>query len=124
VPTRRSVFVVDDDPSMRMGIKRLPRVHGFHSTLFESANALLTHGDFDKAVCLIVDINLNGESGIELYRRLADSGVSLPVVYITGNDSEANHAGAIESGCIAYLTKPFAASSLIEPIERVHVAAA
>jgi FixJ family two-component response regulator len=124
VPTRRSVFVVDDDPSMRMGIERLLRVHGFHSTMFESANALLTCGDFDKAFCLILDINLNGESGIELYGRLADSGASLPVIYITGNDSEANRAGAIASGCIAYLTKPFAASSLIEPIERVHATAA
>jgi FixJ family two-component response regulator len=124
VPPRRSVFVVDDDPSMRMGIKRLLRVYGFHSTLFESVKALLTYGDFDEAFCLILDINLNGESGIELYWRLADSGVSLPVIYITGNDSEANHAGAIKSGCIAYLTKPFAASSLIEPIERVHATAA
>jgi FixJ family two-component response regulator len=109
---------------MRMGIKRLLRVHGFHSTLFESADALFTYGDFDKALCFIMDINLNGESGIELYTRLADSGVSLPVIYITGNDSEANRAGAIELGCIAYLTKPFAASSLIEPIERVHATVA
>ena len=107
---------------MRTGIKRLLRVHGFHSTLFESANALLTYGDFDKAVCFILDINLNGESGIELYRRLADSGVSLPVIYITGNDSPANRSAALESGCIAYLTKPFAAQSLIEPIERVRAA--
>ena len=109
---------------MRTGIKRLLRVHGFHSTLFESASALLAYGDFDKAFCFIMDINLNGESGIEVCRRLADSGVSLPVIYITGNDSEANRASAIESGCIAYLTKPFAASSLIEPVERVHATAA
>jgi FixJ family two-component response regulator len=124
VPTRRSVFVVDDDPSMRTGIRRLLRVHGFHSMLFESGSALLAHGDFDKAFCLIMDINLNGESGIELCGRLADSGVSLPVIYITGNDSESNRAGAIESGCIAYLTKPFVASALIEPIEKAHAAAA
>jgi FixJ family two-component response regulator len=123
VPSRRSVFVVDDDPSMRTGIKRLLRAHGFHSTLFASADAVLRHGNFDKAFCCILDINLNGESGIELCGRLADSGVRLPVIYITGNDSEANRAAAIESGCLAYLTKPFAASSLIEPIERVHATA-
>jgi len=109
---------------MRTGIKRLLRVHGYHSTLFESASALLACSDFDKAFCFILDINLDGESGIELCRRLADNGVSLPVIYITGNDSEANRAAAIESGCVAYLTKPFTALSLIEPIERVHATAA
>jgi FixJ family two-component response regulator len=120
----QSVFVVDDDPSMRMGVKRLLREHGFDSTLFDSANALLSHGHFDDAFCVILDINLNGESGIELRRRLAEQGVRLPVIYITGNDSEANRAAAIESGCIAYLTKPFAARSLIEPIERLRRAVA
>ena len=119
MPTRQSVFVVDDDPSMRIGMKRLLRQHGFNTTLFDSANALLSQGDFGKAFCVILDINLNGESGIALRMRLADKGVTLPVIYITGNDSEANRAAAIASGCIAYLTKPFAAQSLIEPIERV-----
>jgi FixJ family two-component response regulator len=119
LPTRQSVFVVDDDPSMRIGMKRLLRQHGFNTTLFDSANALLSQGDFGKAFCVILDINLNGESGIALRLRLADKGVTLPVIYITGNDSEANRAAAIASGCIAYLTKPFAAQSLIEPIERV-----
>jgi FixJ family two-component response regulator len=109
---------------MRTGIKRLLGVHGFHSTLFQSAGALLNCDDFDKAFCVIMDINLNGDSGIELCRRLADSGVSLPVVYITGNDSEANRAGAIRSGCIAYLTKPFAASALIDSVKKAHDIAA
>src|SRR4030081_554603 len=109
---------------MRTGIERLLRVHGFHSILFESAIALLTYGDFGKAFCFIVDINLNGESGIELCGRLADSGVSLPVIYITGNDSEANRAAAIESGCIAYLTKPFAETGVLDPTERVHPSSA
>ncbi len=123
MPTRRSVFVVDDDPSMLTCIKRLLRFHGFHSMLFRSANAVLTHDDFGDALCFIFDIDLNGESGIELFRCLVDKGVRLPVIYITGNDSEANRAAAIESGCVAYLTKPFAALSLIEPIEKVRAAA-
>ena len=123
MPTRRSVFVVDDDPSMLTCIKRLLRFHGFHSMLFRSANAVLTHDDFGDALCFIFDIDLNGESGFELCRCLVDKGVRLPVIYITGNDSEANRAAAIESGCVAYLTKPFAALSLIEPIEKVRAAA-
>ena len=124
MPTRQSVFVVDDDPSMRMGMKRLLRQHGFNTTLFDSANALLNQGDFGKAFCVILDINLNGESGIALRLRLADKGVTLPVIYITGNDSEANRTAAIESGCLAYVAKPFAAQSLIEPVARACAALA
>jgi FixJ family two-component response regulator len=122
LPTRKSVFVVDDDPSMRMGIKRLLREHGISATLFDSANALLSHGDFGNALCAVLDIDLKGESGIALLRSLADRGVRLPVIYITGNDSDANRTAALESGCIAYLTKPFAAQAFIESIERVRAA--
>ena len=121
---RRSVFVVDDDPSMLRGIKRLLRAHGFHSMLFASPSAMLTHDDFEDALCFVLDIDLNGESGFELCRCLVDKGVRLPVIYITGNDSEANRVAATESGCVAYLTKPFAGPSLIEPIEKVGAAAA
>ena len=118
MPKRTSVFVLDDDSSMRMSIKRLLREHGFSAMLFDSAKALLDHGDFSKAICIIIDINLNDQSGIELRRRLANEGVKAPVIYITGNDSQANRSAAIESGCNAYLTKPFAAKSFIESVER------
>ena len=123
MPARTSVFIVDDDPSMRTGIERLLGYYGFRSKLFESAGALLSHNDFGGVLCFVLDINLNGESGFELSRCLADRGVRLPVIYITGNDSETNRAAATQSGCIAYLTKPFTASSLIEPIEKVRAAA-
>jgi len=123
LPTRKSVLVVDDDPSMCMGMKRLLRQHGINVTVFDSANALLSHGDFGDALCAVLDINLKGESGIALLRRLADRGIRLPVIYITGNDSDANRAAALESGCIAYLIKPFAAQALIESIERARAAA-
>ena len=68
--------------------------------------------------CVIIDINLHDQSGIDLRRQLADKGVRLPVIFITGNDSDANRSAAIEAGCIAYLSKPFAARSLIEAVER------
>jgi FixJ family two-component response regulator len=61
---------------------------------------------------------LHDQSGIELRRQLVDKGVRLPVIFITGNDSDANRSAAIEAGCIAYLSKPFAARSLIEAVER------
>jgi len=119
---RKSVLVVDDDPSMCVCIRRLLREHGISATVFDSANALLSHRDFSNALCAVFDINLKGDSGITLFRRLVERGVRLPVIYITGNDSEANRTAALESGCIAYLTKPFAARALIESIERARAA--
>ncbi len=118
MPKNKYIFVVDDDPSVRISMKRLLREHGFSALLFESANALLEHGGLDDAICAILDVNLQDHSGIDLRRRLTDDGISLPVIYITGNDSPANRAAAIESGCAAYLTKPFAAHTLIESIEK------
>lgn len=115
---RSFVFVVDDDASMRTSIQRVLRAEGFSATLFGSTEALLDHDDFEEAFCIVIDINLNGYSGIDLRRSLSTEGVTAPVVFITGNDSEANRRAAIESGCIAYLNKPFSSSSLIEAVTR------
>jgi FixJ family two-component response regulator len=119
LPKGKAVFVVDDDLGMLKGLKRLLRQHGFDCVLFQSADALQKCNKFDQAFCIILDINLNGDSGIEVRHRLISAGVSLPVVYITGNDNHATRMAAMESGCVAYLTKPFSAKSLIEPIEKV-----
>jgi FixJ family two-component response regulator len=116
---RKKVYVVDDDPSMLRGVGRLLRQHGFEAVPFDTAEGLRDHGRFDEACCIILDINLSDGSGIDLRRRLAASGVSVPIIYITGNDSHKTRAAAMESGCLAYLSKPFSANSLIEPIERI-----
>jgi len=118
VPNRKAVFVVDDDPGTLRGLKRLLREHGYDSVLFQSAEAFQNHDDFDQALCVILDINLNDESGIEVRYRLKAAGISVPVIYITANDNHAVRMAAMESGCIAFLTKPFSAKSLIDPIEK------
>ena len=118
MPDRKTVFVVDDDPFILRGLKRLLRQHGFDTVLFDSAEALRSHEDFKKAFCIVIDIDLNHESGIELRNELRAVGVSLPVIYITGNDNPTTRIAATQSGCLAYLTKPFLAKSLIEPLER------
>jgi FixJ family two-component response regulator len=121
---RKAVYVVDDDPSMLKGVRRLLKQHGFETVPFETAKALQEHNDFAQAFCLVLDVNLGDGSGIELRHRLAEAGVSLPVIYITGNDSDATRMAAMASGCVAYLTKPFPAQSLIEPIRRAASASA
>ena len=115
---RKAVFVVDDDPGTLKGVRRLLREHGYDTVLFPSAEAFRNHGDFDQAFCIILDINLNDESGIDVRWRLKAAGISVPVIYITASDSDNVRMAATESGCLAYLTKPFSAKSLIEPIDR------
>src|ERR1700744_6087893 len=104
---------------MLRGMKRLLKEYGYDSLLFASADAFQKHDDFNDAVCVVLDINLSDESGIEVRHRLKAAGVDVPVIYITGKDNHATRMAAIESGCIAYLTKPFEAKSLMESIERV-----
>lgn len=115
---RKVVFVVDDDPGTLRGVKRLLREHGYDCVLFPSATAFQNHGALDEAFCIILDIGLNDDSGIELRHRLSAAGISMPVIFITADDNPATRMAAIESGCIAYLTKPFSAKSLIEPVKK------
>ena len=98
------ILVVDDDLGMLKAIKRLLRQHDYEPILFSSAQAFKGHTDFENAVCVILDINLNDGSGIELRHDLKAAGVSVPVIYITGNESPAVREAALNSGCVAFLT--------------------
>ena len=118
MPNRKLVLVVDDDPSMLKCVQRLLQHHAYEPILFSSAQAFKSHTDFDRAACIILDINLPDGSGIELRHRLKEDGVSVPVIYMTGNEDPAVRDAALASGCIAFLTKPFSAQSLIEPLKK------
>jgi FixJ family two-component response regulator len=91
---------------------------GYASLLFPSAEAFANHGDFDRAVCVLLDINLGDGSGIELRHRLKAANISVPIIYMTGNNDPAVREAAFQSGCLGYLTKPFSAASLMEPLQR------
>jgi len=122
MPNRNRVLVVDDDPGMLRGVQRLLRHHAYEPILFPSAEAFRNHTDFERAVCVILDINLNDGSGIELRHHLKDAGVSVPVIYMTGNEDPAVRKAALNSGCIAFLTKPFSTLELIEPLKKASAA--
>ena len=118
LPERNLVLVVDDDAMMLRSVARLLRQLGYESLLFPSAEAFANHSDFDGVICVLLDVDLGGVSGIELRHRLKEANISVPVIYITGNDSSAVRTAAQQSGCLAYLTKPFSAKSLMEPLHR------
>jgi FixJ family two-component response regulator len=117
LPNSNLVFVVDDDQAILTALQRLLRQYGYDSRLFASAEAIEDHSDFDGVVCIILDINLNNRSGIDVRYRLKAAGISVPVIYITGKDSPAVREEALKSGCIAFVKKPFSAIALIEPLK-------
>src|SRR6202158_4080292 len=111
VPNRNLFLVVDDNAAMLKGVNRLLRQHDYETILFSSAKAFKNHTDFESAVCVILDINLNDGSGIELSHGLKADAVSLQVIHMTGNETPAVHKSALSSGCIAFLPTPFSAQS-------------
>jgi len=119
VQDRNLVLVVDDDRGMLEGVQRLLRQHAYEPILFSSAEAFKDHTEFENVVCVILDINLNDGSGIELRHRLKATGICVPVIYITGNEDPAVRQAALDSGCLAFLTKPFSMQDLMEPLKSV-----
>src|SRR5271165_3672097 len=113
---RKTVAVVDDDPSMLRAMQNLLDAHGFAATVFASAEEFLDCGIASQFDCLLLDLQLGGMSGIELRHRLNASSSSLPVVFMTALDDDAMRREALKAGCIACLRKPFPARQLIDAI--------
>jgi FixJ family two-component response regulator len=116
--TQHIVAVVDNDPNMLKALDRLLKAHGYVVHAFHSAEAFLASDSAGDVSCLVLDINLDGMSGLEVPRELTKAGLVIPVIFMTAYDSLAVKQQALELGCVAYLLKPFAAALLLEAIER------
>jgi FixJ family two-component response regulator len=114
----REIIVVDDDMSMSQAIDRLLAAAGLPARCVAAAEALLASGAAAGAAVLIFDIQLPGMSGLDLYRELAAGGHPPPVIFITGEDRQNARNQAIESGAVAYFTKPFAGHELLRAIRQ------
>ena len=112
------VIVVDDNAGFLKSVARLLSVHGFATRTFSSAEALLDSDAARTAACLLLDIHLGGISGIELKRRLAASGSTCPVIFMTAIDDDFTRQEAMNAGCIAYLKKPFDPQMLLDAIAK------
>jgi FixJ family two-component response regulator len=115
---RKVVAVVDDDPAMRKAMARLLSALGYCTELFSSGKAFIDAATASEATCLVADIQLGDISGLEMGRQLVVAGCKLPIIFMTACDDETIHSQALESGCIAYLRKPFSADLLIEAIAK------
>ncbi len=110
-----NIAVVEDDESLRSALGRALATSGLESSQFASAEDFLRvpAGTFD---CAVLDIHLGGMSGLELHQRLKQSGVGLPVIFITSYDEPDLCARALEMGCADFLRKPFATRVLLDAI--------
>lgn len=104
-PANRYLAVVDDDESVCRSLCRLLRTAGFHPVPFYSAEQFLADRDRPHFECLILDVQLDGISGIELWHRLVAVGDTTPVVFITAHDNAASRREAQVCGCAGYFRK-------------------
>jgi FixJ family two-component response regulator len=110
------VAVVDDDPSLRKALGRLLTTLGYRAELFASGEALMKACSSLEATCLIIDINLGDGSGLDLARRLADFGLAVPIIFMTGGQGDMILTQALDLGCGSVLLKPFTEERLVEAI--------
>ena len=102
-----TVYVVDDDASIRGALKRLLRSVGYHAVTFDSAESFLDCAVTLGKGCLVLDIRLPGMTGLDLQAKLSLSGVRRPIIFMTAHDNPRWRERAEKAGAIAYLRKPF-----------------
>lgn len=112
------VFVIDDDAAVRDSLESLLRSVGQASVSYASARAFLEAVRPDLPACLVLDVRLPEQSGLDLQRALTDSGVHVPVIVITGHGDIPMSVAAMKAGAIDFLTKPFRDQDLLDAIQR------
>jgi FixJ family two-component response regulator len=111
--TKTLISVVDDDESMREAIRGLMKSLGYAAEAFASAEEFLSSRQFPRTSCLIADVQMPGMTGIELHRRLAASGKTIPTILITAYPDESARDHALADGVVCYLSKPFDENDLL-----------
>jgi len=111
-----TVFVVDDDASVRRSTERLVRSHGFGVWSFASAREFLDGARVEGPACLVLDLRMPGGSGLDLQRELAQRGVEIPVIFLTGHGDIPTTVRAMKAGAVEFLTKPVRPKELLGAI--------
>jgi FixJ family two-component response regulator len=115
--TKPSVLIIDDDPEFRDSVGRLLRTVGLDTRQFSSVSEFFSAGPTPNGpTCLIVDIRMPGQSGLELQRELAAANKQLPIIFITAHGDIPMTVQAMKGGAIEFLTKPFRDQDLLDAI--------
>jgi FixJ family two-component response regulator len=112
------VFVVDDDLSVRKAIARLVRSVGLDVDTFASAQAFLARPLPDRPACVVLDLRMPGQSGLELQEALRLSGREIPIVFVTGHGDVPSSVRAMKAGAVDFLEKPFSDQALLDTVQR------
>ena len=110
------ILIIDNDPSMRATLADVMRSVGLAVQTFASAQELLGSKLPDAPACLVLDARLPGQSDPDLQRTLAESGVELPVVFISGHDDVQMSVRAMKAGAVDFLAKPFRDQDLLDAV--------
>jgi FixJ family two-component response regulator len=112
------VFIIDDDTDVRASIQDLLESVGLDSESFGTAEEFLRSKRQDGPSCLVLDVRLPGINGLDFQRRLADAGVQIPIIFITGHGDIPMTVKAMKSGAVEFLTKPFRDRDLLDAIHQ------
>jgi FixJ family two-component response regulator len=110
------VFIVDDDLSVRRSTERLIRAAGLKVQTFTSAREFLNNPRPQGPACLVLDVRMPGLSGIDLQRELVQSGIKIPIVFITAHGDIPMTVRAMKAGAVEFLTKPFRSRALLDAV--------
>jgi len=115
--TQATVIIIDDDPGMREAVSALVRSIGFDAKLMASVDEFRRSGRPSGPCCLVLDVRLPGQSGLDLQKELAAGHIDLPIVFITGHGDIPMSVQAMKGGAIEFLTKPFRDQDLLDAIQ-------
>ena len=113
-----TVFVIDDDARIRAATERLLKSVGLHAESYATPKEFLTRKLPDGPTCLVLDVRLPGMSGLDVQRKLAEEGIEIPVIFITGHADIPMTVRAMKSGAVEFLTKPFRDQDLLDAIQQ------
>jgi len=113
-----TVFVIDDDPLVRSAIHGMLKSVGLRSETFATPQEFVRSKRPDGPSCLVLDVRLPGVNGLDFQRKLADEGIRIPVIFITGHGDIPMTVKAMKSGAVEFLTKPFRDQDLLDAIHQ------
>ena len=113
-----TVFVIDDDARMRAAMERLLKSVGLLAESFATPQDFLRRKPPDGPSCLVLDVRLPGMSGLDVQRKLIDSGVHIPIIFVSGHGDIPMTVKAMKSGAVEFLTKPFRDQDLLDAIQQ------